>query len=771
MLAERDAVTGLPPDVTSYVGRRNEIALVRKLLSTGSLVTLTGPGGVGKTRLGIQIAATLQTVFPDGVAYVELAELRNPALLGDTMVAKLGLYGKATGSGLDTVVEHLRERRMLLLLDNCEHLIAACAALVGAIMAACPDVVILATSRQSLGVPGEQLLPVPPLAVPAEDEAGSPAELAQFDSVRLFLDRVGAVLPSFTVTAANSADLALLCRSLEGLPLAIELAAVRLRSLSLRQMTQRLTERLSLLTVGKRTAPDRQQSLRALIDWSYDLCTEPERLVWLRASVFSGTFDLDAAEAVCGGPGVPDGFVLDLVDSLIDKSILLREEQDGFVRYRMLETLREYGHHRLEIAGDAGQLARAHRDWYAELAFRFQAGWMSAEQLAWFDRVRRDYPNLRVALDYCMAQPGEAEFGLRILLALEEYLGLHGLRSEALMWLDQGLAAVPPGSPTRAAALRMAGWLNLLKRDIKAGVEGLTAAGEAARQADDEVLAAYVTHAWALAAMFTGEVPRSVELATEALEVFERHGDDRGVFWVTSLFGLAIALLGRIDEGRTMLTDRIAASEARGETFWRIWALWSQSALEILFGDLDTSEKLGREALRLDKRIGNRLVEALAFDTLAGVALRKEEFKRAATLHGIAAGVWDLLGGSPANFVPFNDVVREYLEMGVPAVGEGAFERNVAHGRAMPIDAAIRYALDEPNVVRELGDRAASPLTRRENQIAELVAEGLTNREIANRLVIAQRTAETHVEHILTKLSFTSRAQIAAWVAGRARAS
>lgn len=340
------------------------------------------------------------------------------------------------------VFEHLRGRRALVVLDNCEHVIDAAAEFVRALLTACPQVTVLATSRQSLGVEGEQVLPVPPMAVP-DDHDRPVAELINYDGVALFVERACAMVPRFRLTDDNQADVVRLCRRVDGLPLAIELAATRMRVLSPAQIADRLTEGLALLTIGARTAPPRQQTLRATIDWSFELCSAAERDVWARASVFAGSFDLEAAEHVCGGDAV-----LDPIHGLVDKSVLVREAGDGDVaRFRMLEPLREYGNEQLVRSGQAHEAARAHRDWFDRLTERADADWVSPRQVAWIDRMRRDQANLRAALDWSTSTPGEAEVALRMAMRVNEYWALRGLTVEARTWLDRALAAVPSDHP------------------------------------------------------------------------------------------------------------------------------------------------------------------------------------------------------------------------------------------------------------------------------------------------------------------------------------
>jgi non-specific serine/threonine protein kinase len=750
-------------DRTSYFGRDEELDIARRLLAMCPVVTMTGPGGVGKTRLALRVAATAKASFPGGVTFVELDDLRDAQLLAGTVADRLGLRDQSARPAVDVVIEHVRDRRMLLVLDNCEHLIGACAQFVATLVAACPRLAVLATSRQSLAVAGERLLPVPPLAVP--DEVDSPVAAARFDAVRLFIDRAVAVLPSFAITPDNYQDIVRLCRVLDGVPLAIELAAVRLRSLSLSQITDRLTRPLSLLTGGSRIGPERQQSLRALIEWSYRLCSLPEQLLWARASVFSGCFGLDAAEQVCGGAGVDHWDVLDLVDALLDKSVLVREQRDGLARYRMPETLREYGHDRLEKSGDQPRVRRLHRDWYADLTTRFDAEWVGPNQVEWVASLRNEHANLRVALDYCACEPGEATVGLAMATNISPYWGIRGFHTEVKMWLDRMLAVASPDAPERVAGLRLYGMNALLQGDAETAGQRLTAAGELV---EDEVEAAYITIVWGMIALFSSDWPTARDLLTKALKTFRAHGEINGELTAAYLGGLAIAVSGQVEEGRTLLRETIAACEKIGEIFYHSLALWALGSIDVLFGDPDDAERAMRPALRLTQLIDNRIVEAFIITNMVLIAEAKNEHHRAALLLGIEDAMWSALGADPDGIGWLRDRRQSTVECLRATLGDTGLADARAEGRSFRRTAALRFALDEPMESPSVVPLAGCPLTKRELEIATLIAEGLTNKDIAAKLFIAPRTAETHVANILTKLAFNARTQVATWITTRA---
>ncbi|WP_246477540.1 ATP-binding protein [Actinokineospora xionganensis] len=747
--------------MTSYIGRRREGARARQLLAAGRLLTLTGPGGVGKTRLASRVMRDSARHFRDGVVFVGLAELRDPALVANLVADRLGLGDRSTRLVLSTVVEHLRERSLLLVLDNCEHLVDGCADFVREVLTQCPDVAVLTTSRQSLGIAGERLFTVPPLPVPDDTGPCVPEELARYDSVSLFVDRAVAVWPTFALTTENCADVVLLCRRLEGLPLAIELAAARIRSLSPGQIAERLGRRLPLLTAGPRTAPQRQQTLRATIDWSHELCTEDEQALWARASVFAGSFDVSAAESVCAGAGVDSADVLDLVDALLDKSVLVRDATDADARYRMLETLREYGQERLAESGERARVARLHRDWFDRLTATADDEWASPNQLTWVARLKDDHANLRAALDWCLTEPGEADVALRMAARLDEYWSLRGFITEARMWLDRALAATPEDHPDRPFALGVAALHALWQSDMDTAAGRLTEAEKL--YGEDKFLVTYLGYVRSLEALISLDL-RTAELATAATTGFRELGAVRRELHPLFIQGVAVAYGGDIEGARAALDRMIDLCESHGEKYHRAMAMFGVTMVEVDFGDVDRAAEAARRGLLADVAMENSFGEAFHVESMAWVADRQGDHTRAATLFGAAAPLWTDMGTAPEVAVSMPHLVHRNNSR--KALGDAAFEHAHATGRAMTAAERRQYALGgepiEPN-------EPDNPLTQREAEIAELVAEGMTNADIAARLVIARRTADTHVGNILTKLGFSSRAQIAAWTVRRRR--
>ncbi|MGI5261674.1 ATP-binding protein [Streptomyces angustmyceticus] len=760
-----EGVETLPVDVTSFVGRRQQVTDAKRLLASSRLLTLTGPGGVGKTRLALHVAAAVRRSFRDGVRFVELAELRDSSLFAHTVAAQLGLHDQPSCTTIDVIIEYLRSHEVLLTLDNCEHLIDDCARFIDGVVRACPKVQILATSRQSVGVYGETTLVVPPLPVPSPEAAPSPDALTQYDAVRLFVDRAGAVLPGFRLRDQDCAAIARLCRALDGIPLAIELATVWLRALSLDQIEERLSERYRLLTVSPRNAPTRQRTLQALIDWSYDLCARPEQQLWARASVFSGSFDLDGIEYVGAIDGTTPEEIRNIVLSLVDKSILIRDERDGRVRYRMLETIREYGEARLVAAGEHDAVHRRHRDWYLRMVERFQAEWMGPDQDSWILRLRREHANLREALGYCLSQPDDAVLALGMADRLGTYLGVQGFNSVTRHWLDQALAASPEPSPERTSALRRNAWVALLQGDVDAAQTQLAEAAALAAELGLTKESAYVTLVKGMQAAAAGDIEEASLLTGDALSGFHSGNELSGTLLTMSIHGLILGLHGERERGLALLEEAVALTVQRGEVIWRSWALLALSFVE-LDHDLAHAEAAAREALNLRRRVSAKFLVAFAFEILSWVSERQARHVRAATLSGAAAAMWRTVGTSPEYFHPVGVVHQQHLAMVRTALGDDRYDAAFQRGYDLSEEAALDYVLGtaaptgaEP---RQAGG-ADADLTPRERQIAQLVSEGLTNKEIATRLVIAPRTAEGHVQRILTKLGFSSRAQIAAW--------
>jgi predicted ATPase/DNA-binding CsgD family transcriptional regulator len=762
--------TNLPAELSSFVGRRHELGQLRSALRQHRLVTLFGPGGVGKTRLALRAAAELSKQYAEGAWVAGLANVTDPGLVPDTVVAALGLRGGSAAPATEVLVAHLRSREMLLVLDNCEHLEEAAAALVDRLLAACPRLKVITTSRHALQLPDEHLLPVPPLSVPAPDRgARSPEGLLGYDAVRLFVDRATASWASFEVTEANEEPLAELVRHLDGMPLAIELASVRVRSLSVQQILERLVDRFTLLSRGSRTATPRQQTLRALIDWSHDLLDEAERLVWMRTTVFSGTFDLPAARAVVCDDSIPTCDVRRLLDSLVTKSILVREDGGGLdgdsaVRFRMLETIKEYGLGRL---GDAGRsrFSQRHLEHYAGLAETAAREMFGPCGVGWFRRLRADHDNIRLALEHCAADPDRAAAGVRMMGSLLHYWVMVGRFSEGRRWLERLLEHPKIPALDRAAGLVVAGRLAVLQGDVEVGRPLLEQALGKATLSGSTTWRGHALHGLALTSVFWAEPKEAVVRLEEALALHRLGEDPFGVPLALVQLATVHATLGEPERALACAEECIQLSGAAGEQWCAALARWTEALVAWRQGRPSRARSHAREVLRLKEPFGDRLGMAMSMEMIAWTWAVEGRSAEAARLLGAVDAALASIGG--ALFRHLLEDHEHTLDRLREQLGDELLARAVDEGAALDFDDAIGLALGRRQAAGHTGagGPAHPQLTRREAQIARLVAEGLTNKEIAARLVMATRTAEGHVARVLAKLGLSSRTQLSAWVA------
>ncbi|MBW8487164.1 ATP-binding protein [Actinomadura parmotrematis] len=753
----------LPAELTSFVGRRGELAEIERLFVKCRLVTLMGPGGVGKTRLAVRAAAALAPGHEDGVCFVDLSTLRRPSLLPQAVGSALGLPDTDAdpGAALDNLVACLGDRAKLLVLDTCEHLVDACALLAEVLLRSAPGLRVLATSRQPLDIAGEYTLVVEPLASP-DPERYDGAEPC--DSVSLFAERAGAVVPGWSVTDANRAAVALLCRRLDGIPLALELAAVQLRALPVEQIVDRLDRRI-LHVRGRRTSMPRHQTLQAAIDWSHDLCSPDERLLWERLSVFVGDFDLEAAEQVCADRALPAAGICELLAGLVAKSVVRRADAGGAARYRMLDTIREYGAERLDRAG-AGASVRMRA--FAHFAGRITAArarLMSEDQprlLAWFGM---ELPNIRALMDHGLHDEPDESIAT-MALGLGRMLALRGRIGEARHWYRQIIAGRDIRGPLGTETLALAGLLAVMQDDPGDARDLLAAAERRAEDAGDVSGLAYARQAQGVAALFADDLPAALRRLGDARELHERAGNDDVLVCITDVFRAVVCTL--MGDTAAALEHAIRAVEetgASGEQWCHSYALCVAGLALVLAGRPEDAEPDLRRGLAIKRSLDDRLGVSLALDMLAACRAARGDGAGGARLFAVADRLRRFTGTSM--FGPQHHLLRAaYEAQAREALGDAAFRDGYESGRCLDMDAAIAEALGElaaaPPAAAE-PEADPQPLTPRELEIAGLVAQGLTNREIADRLVIAKRTADSHVEHILAKLAFSSRAQIAAW--------
>ena len=759
----------LPAEVTGFVGRQRELAVLDGLLGSARLVTVTGPGGVGKTRVALRAAAKGRGQFADGVCLAELGELHDPDLLPHTVATCLGLPGQETGSQADAIVDYLRGRQLLLILDSCEHLIGACAKLAEPVLRYAAQVTILATSRQPMNVPGEHCCPVPPLPVPEPEPSGAGAGRGgagrggRGDAVELFAQRAAAASPGFAVTPANRREVIQLCRRLDGIPLAIELAAVQLRTLTLPQLSSRLEHRFGLLTSGRRGALPHQQTLRATTQWSYDLCSAGEQLLWARLSVFAGSFDLAAAETVCAGGALAREDILPTLIGLVDKSVVLRTEEDA-ARYWLLDTIREFGAERMaRLPAEADATHDQHIAYFRALAGEFSRHAKDDDQLQRYHLLRREHPDLRAALGYALDRPGLAGEAARLAADLRAYWAISGLLREGKHWLTKILLQFPRPSPERAWLLMTRGVLSALQGELGEAVADLELSTPMAHE-HGEVLACALGHAYqCLALTFSGRHAEAAAAGDVAAERLRAIGDFNGLVALDVHLGYLHLMSGEFD----LAIERCELGLRRlGETRER----WARGYLQIIIaralffqGKYTESAAAARGSLEKKHELGDIVGTAYCLEALAMLALRQQRCERAAWLMGAADTLWDRAGRRMGGTSLMEELHRQAVKAAQDALGENCYAALFRDGAGRPLDLMVTLAVTDADElpVTTGRQRPAGLLTGRERQIAALVGEGMSNRDIARQLGISKRTVDAHLEHIFGKLGISSRVQLA----------
>ncbi|WP_336216262.1 ATP-binding protein [Nonomuraea sp. LPB2021202275-12-8] len=742
----------LPAETTSFIGRRRELSAVRKRLSEARLVSLVGPGGVGKTRLAVRMAAALGRGFPGGAWLVELAEVRDSAGVGDAVMAALDVRDQAAGEPSAHLLSYLRDRKLLLVLDNCEHLLEAAARLVAEVLRAAPDVRVLATSREPLSAPGEHVVPVPPLELPSPH--APLARLRQSEAVMLFTERAAAGSGGFELTAANQADVVNLCRRLDGLPLAIELAAVRTRVLTAGQILDRLTDRFGLLTGGGRTALPRHQTLRTTIDWSHDLLAADERALLRRLCVFAGRFTLEDIESVCASGDVPAARALDLLASLVDKSLVTKEDAGDLACYRLHETMREYAGLRLREAGEQEAVERRCVEYYESRCRRSAAEsrYRLVEWLRWLDL---EIDNVRSVLRRLLTR-GDPSRATALAYSIG-YYWITRATSEGARWIDE-LIASGAGDPE---AYYMRGFLSVLQSDPVTARPALERAVPAAQRAGLTSLASQSLSLASIAANMAGDRSAARRLGDEAATGLVDLPATLMFLQSRALNGLSD---GDLDTVRSASSQGVRISREAGDLYSLDMMLMNLGSAALIAGDLDESEPLLTEALRIAHRIDDRVGQYCLLDALGCHAASSGRARLAARLLGAAETVRT---GAGASVLPFlASLLARAEQSAVTALGAAGFEGEFEAGGRLSRDAAISLALGEPaRPSAEASDGAGTaPLGKREAEVARLVADGLSNKQIATRLFISEHTVDSHVRRILDKLGFGSRTQIATWV-------
>jgi predicted ATPase/DNA-binding CsgD family transcriptional regulator len=814
----------VPQEPNNFVGRERELTELCELLGVTRALTLCGPGGIGKTRLAQQVLRTVVAAYPDGGCFVDLGDLWQPDLVVFRVAAALGVDEEPGRPLLDTLADAVASRRLLLVLDNCEHLIDACAEVCHRLIDASPALTVVATSREPLRVAAETVWQVPPLSVAPPGPLETVEDATRYEAVRLFADRAAASLPGFTIGPANVGAVAALCRALDGMPLAIELAAARVRALSVEQIAERLADRFGLLTTGHRTAPPRHRTLRATIDWSHDLLTGEEQVLLRRLSVFAG-WSLEMAEQVCADDDIPSGAVLDLLAALVDKSLVVVDSEVlGQARYRLLDTIREYAASRLAEAGETKAFQLRLRDYTVTVAERNLAIGLARIEAPWSARVDvfRQYDaeigNVWLVLSGCLAD-GDAATGLRICNAVRPCWIVRGTFAEGNEWLAAFLDLDAPDVAPQVRGAGLIGRAQLTLSTDPALARSLAEDGLALCQAaGDDFWTASGLNLLAEAALHTGQPGDAAARADEALSVAQASGDGWNEGYALGIRAAIAGVKGNLREAQQLAKASIAVMRRIDQEWGTARALLGLGDLArvrkdpgdarrqylealVILREIDARPEIARclaglgrvamdlgalalarqhltESLRLSQSTGARIGVARGLEAFAALATREDRPELAVQLTAAASALRDVAG-----LPGLSGARTERYLASARRLGENTIARLWAQGLALSSDEAVALALDtgprqqgfgggDTVALTALGtDQATSAppgaLTPRERQVVALVAAGRSNKAIAEELFISPATAARHVANILAKLGFRSRAQIAAWASDK----
>ncbi len=800
----------LPAQLSTFVGRDRELAAVRALVESSRLVTITGPGGIGKTRLALQVAAALLDGSGDGVWLVELAPVGGPELVARTVAAVLGVREEPGRPVLDTLADAVGDRSLLVVLDNAEHVLGAAAKLADAMVRSCSRASLLVTSREPLGISGEHVFRVPPLAVPPAGLA-APGPLAAFESVQLFAERAAMRRQGFVVDEANAAVVASVCVRLDGIPLALELAAARLGSLSVPEISSRLDHRFQLLTGGSRTALPRHQTLRALIDWSYDLLTPGEQIVLDRLSVFAGGWTLEAAEAVASQGDAGEWQVLDRLAAVVDKSLVQADETRGSTRYRLLETVRDYAAERLarRPGAELDQSRAAHRDYYLSLVETADTHLRGPDEAAWLDRLEAEFDNIRAALAYSLAEPGSAEPGLRLATGLRWFCQMRGHGGEILEALTVLLER--PDAPLSTRARALAASCHLLNQfgDHSAIASRAEEAIKIARGLPDPAVVADALSMLCWFRLLHGDLPALADI-DEAVGLARATGDLRLLAEVLGRRAVCKVDVGDLDAGVADLEETLILSRATADNYRLASTLANLGVNKFAAGELPAARAYLQEAciiadsrgyqnlsaglrenlgfvdlIDADPRSARRLfldilntawitgTKPYVLGAILGVALAAGadgDPTVAATLHGVADELHEQAGRA---FEALEAGLRDRDHARLRAtLGEAAFEAAYARGRTLSQADAIALATaatgpdpgDAPAITVPAGQATAEDsaglLSERERDIVALLAGGATDAQIARHLYLSVNTVRSHLERIRDKTAARRRTDL-----------
>lgn len=794
--------SNLPQRLSSFIGREREIAEVERQLGLTRMLTLMGPGGAGKTRLSLKIAVTVLERYPDGVWFVELATLTNPELVPQAVASVLDIREERGRELTPTLAEYLKPRKLLLILDNCEHMTPACASLADALLHACPHLTILATSRAALNIAGELSWQVPPLSLPDPRERVPVEHLRQYEAIQLFVERAERIRHDFALTPENGQTVADLCRRLDGLPLAIELAAARVRALSVKQILELLDQRFKLLTYNVQDSEPHQQTLKALIDWSYDLLPDDEKALLRKMSVFIGSFTLEALKAVC--EGWKDDFqVLDLLTLLAEKSLIVVDEHEGEALYRLLETIRQYALAKLAESGEASLLSDKHRDWYVSFAESASEGLSAEGSKPWLDRLELEHDNIRAALEWSTTGEGRnTEAALRLVGAMWRFWDTRGYIDEGQKWMTAALN-VSGSSPAlvRAKALNAAGNLALQQGDYSRAEELHQGGLILRKQMGDLPGSARSLINMGVAARRRGEYEKAARLIEEGLKIARELGNQDVVATALSNLGYVIQCQGDYERAIELHNDALAIFWELGRLPWVVISLNNLGEAAQSQGNYEQARIYFEDALAKAKELADKLSIAGVKKNLGCLENQQGNHKRAAELYRESLGVYHEQGDKQGiaqcleglasaegrdhqervmKLFGAAEALREKIGYPLPFSERSQYDQDVARaraglregianaaweaGRKMSLDEIIRLAMEwliMPS--RDTGTKKALTkdknykLTNREIQVLREVDANLAYGEIARKLGVDVRTVHAHMQSIRTKLHVTNR--------------
>jgi predicted ATPase/class 3 adenylate cyclase/DNA-binding CsgD family transcriptional regulator len=850
----------LPIQLTSFIGREKELEDVKRLLQNTRILTLIGPGGTGKTRLSIQAAGELLDQYPDGAWFVELAPILDPQLIQRTTAMALGLRDEPQRPVIDMLCDFLREKKMLIILDNCEHLVDACARMVDQILHATADIRILASSREALGIGGEVTYRVPSLQFPDLAHLPPIGVLNQYEAIRLFIDRATAAVPTFAVTNDNVPALAQVCFHLDGIPLALELAAAKIRVLSLEQIAKRLDDRFRLLIGGSRTVLERHQTLRAAIDWSYNLLTQAEQALFQRLAVFVGGWTLDAAESVCDGGGINSEDVLNLLEQLVNKSLVLTEEAGREVRYHMLETIRQYAHEKLLAAQGIEAVRDKHLAYFVKLVEQAEPELYRSNQVFWLNKLDDELDNFRLALDWALSTDVEA--GLWIAAIPWRFWDTRGYIQQLEDWLRQLLERHTIADALHAQSIAIYSYCHYRQGDFSEASRLAESSLQMSTALSNRQLEAFCLSLLGMITLQQGNPGKGTPLLEQGLAMYRVLGDKIGqanaLEWLAynannseramaftketlelfreldNLNGIAVCLnmlsetalgSGDFSSPAAWLEESLSISRQLGNRTTEGYALHSSGCLAYWQGNYQQANSFFREESLLAEKTGDQFQNFWAHVNMGYSALRQGEIQLAREMfeksirtaqkadittslvfavEGLASlNVNQLQPERAIRLFAWADTMRKTSGHPRPSVEQRSVERDLAAirsklddavfaklseaGQAMTAEQAIALALEPSEEImeikiqypaenifpttlpsqRELEKQKYGGLTARERDVAAQIAQGKSNQTIAADLFLSLKTVEAHVTRILSKLGFTSRAQIAAWAVAR----